>query len=79
VIRNYVRQDDLVTLIFDKDQKQMDSLTINSWIDDPSDAMNLTVRFDRLPDGPSHASGATIEGVRKHLTVVTANSDYRKL
>lgn len=79
VIRNYVRQGDLVTLIFDKDQKQMDSLTINSWIDDPSDAMNLTVHFDRLPDGPSHASGATIEGVRKHLTVVTANSDYRKL
>jgi hypothetical protein len=79
VIRNYKREGDLVTLIFDKDQKQLDSLTINSWIDDPSDAMNLTVGFDRLPDGTSHASGATIEGVRKHLTVVTTNYDYRKL
>ena len=79
VIRNYIRQGDVVTLIFDKDKKQMDTLTINSWIDDPSDAMNLTVRFDRLPDGTSHASGATIEGVTKHLTVVTANYDYRKI
>jgi hypothetical protein len=79
VIRNYVRQGDEVTLFFDKDQKQMDSLSIHSWIDDASDAMNLTVRFDRLPDGTSHAAGATMEGVSKQLTIVTRNYDYRKL
>ena len=41
--------------------------------------MNLSVRFDKLPDGTSHASGATIEGVRKHMTVVTQNDNYRKI
>lgn len=79
VIRNYIRNGDSVTIIFDKDQKQLVSISIHSWIDDPTDIMNLSVRFDKLPDGPSHASGATIEGVRKHMTVVTSNDNYRKL
>jgi hypothetical protein len=79
VIRNYIRNGDSVTVIFGKDQKQMVSISIHSWIDDPSDIMNLSVRFDKLPDGTSHASGATIEGVRKHMTVVTQNDNYRKL
>jgi len=78
-IRDYIRKGDLVTIISDKDQKQLVSISIHSWIDDPSDLMNLSVRFDKLPDGPSHASGATIEGVRKQLTVVTQNDNYRKL
>lgn len=79
VIRNYIRNGDSVTIIFDKDQKQLVSISIHSWIDDPTDIMNLSVRFDKLPDGTSHASGSTVEGVRKHLTVVTANDNYRKL
>lgn len=78
-IRNYIRNGDSVTIIFDKDQKQLVSISIHSWIDDPSDIMNLSVRFDKLPDGTSHPSGATIEGVRKHMTVVTQNDNYRKL
>jgi hypothetical protein len=79
LIRDYVRKGDSVTIIFDKDQKQLVSISIHSWIDDPTDIMNLSVRFDKLPDGTSHASGSTVEGVRKHLTVVTSNDNYRKL
>jgi len=78
-IHDYIRKGDLVTIIFDKDKKQLVSISIHSWIDDPTDVMNLSVRFDKLPDGPSHAAGATIEGVRKHLTVVTQNENYQKL
>lgn len=78
-IHDYIRKGDSVTIIFDKDQKQLVSISIHSWIDDPTDVMNLSVRFEKLPDGPSHASGATIEGVRKQLTVVTQNDNYRKL
>jgi hypothetical protein len=79
LIHNYIRRGDSVTIVFDKDQKQLVSISIHSWIDDPSDVMNLSVRFDKLPNGPSHATGATMEGVRKQLTVVTQNDNYRKL
>jgi hypothetical protein len=79
VIRDYVKPQDSMTLLFDKDQKQLLSINIATYLDDPQDAMNLTVRFARLPDGTNHVSSATIEGVSKQLTVATQNSAYHKL
>jgi hypothetical protein len=48
-------------------------------MDNPQDVMDLTVSSGRLPEGTSHVSIVTIEGVSKLLTVNTENSDYRKL
>jgi len=79
VIHNYYKPGDTVTLSFDKNEKLLRSISVASWMDDPQDAMNLTVAFDRLPDATNHVSNVTVEGVRKQLTVKTANSDYRKI
>jgi len=79
VIRNYYKPGDTVTLRFDKNLKQLQAISIASWMDNPQDAMNLNVAFGRLPDGTNHVSTVTIEGVSKKLTVNTANSDYRKM
>jgi hypothetical protein len=46
-------------------------------MDDPSDAMNLTVQFTRLPDGTNHVSNLAIDGVKKQLNVAIANSNYQ--
>jgi hypothetical protein len=78
-ILNYVKPGDSVTLMFDKEQKLIRSIKIATYMDSPSDAMNLSVQFDKLPDGTSHPTSATIEGVSKQLTVTTQNSDYRKI
>ena len=59
--------------------KQLQAISIASWMDNPQDAMNLNVAFGRLPDGTNHVSTVTIEGVSKHLRVNTTNSDYRKM
>jgi hypothetical protein len=74
-----VKPGDSMTLLFDKEQKLVRRIKIASYMDAPFDAMNLSVRFDMLPDGPSHPSTATIEGVSKQLTVTAQNSDYRKI
>ena len=79
VIHDYIKPRDSMTLLFDKDQKQLLNIAIATYMDDPQDAMNLTVQFERLPDGTNHVSSATIEGVSKQLTVTTQNSGYRKL
>lgn len=78
LIHNYLKPNDSLTIFFDKAQKQIANLTIATYLSDPSDAMNLTVDFSRIPDGPSHVSSATIEGVSKQLTVVMQNSNYVK-
>ena len=66
-------------LIFDKEQKQLVSLQIASWLDDPKDAMNLTVKMSRLPDGVSHVDSMVLEGVSKQLKVAIQNSNYQHL
>ena len=79
VIQNYYKPGDKVTLRFDKNQKQLAAISVASWMENPQDAMNLTVAFGKLSDGTNHVSTVTVEGVAKQLTVNTANSDYQKL
>src|SRR5580692_2495212 len=79
VIQNYIKPHDSMTLVIDKAEKRLTSISIVTYLDDPSDIMKLTVQFGRLPDGPNHVDGATMEGVSKQLTVATQNSEYHKL
>ena len=78
-IRNYVKNNDSMTIVFDKDRKQISSIAVASYLDDPSDAVNLQVQLSSLPDGTNHVSSTSIEGTQKQLTIRTQNSDYRKL
>lgn len=79
VIRNYYKSGDSMTLRIDKNQKQLQGISIATYLSDAKDVMNLTVGFGRLGDGTNHIATVTIEGVSKQLTVNTTNSDYRKL
>jgi hypothetical protein len=76
VIKNYLKPGDSMTLVFDRTQKAILSLQIASYMDDPKDAMNLTVRFSRLPDGTNHVDGVVMDGVSKQLNIATQNSNY---
>jgi len=78
-INNYVKPGDSMTIFFNKAQKQISSIKIASYMDDPSDGMNLSVQFSSLPDGTSHVSAVTIDGVKKQLMIATTNSNYTKL
>jgi hypothetical protein len=78
VIHNYIKPGDSVTLTVNKEAKSLQAIQINSYMDDPSDGMNLTVQFAKLPDGTNHVSSTTVEGVSKQLTVATQNSNYQK-
>ncbi|MGA7920296.1 MAG: hypothetical protein WCA38_11545 [Candidatus Acidiferrales bacterium] len=79
VIQNYLKPSDSMTIFFNKEQKQISAIRIASYMDDPSDGMNLSVKFSSLPDGVSHVSSASIDGVKKQLVVATQNSNYQKL
>ncbi len=79
VIKNYLKQGDSMTLVLDKAQKQLLRISIASYMDDPKDAMNLTVQFSALPGGPNHVSSMVIDGVSKQLNIATQNSNYQHL
>jgi hypothetical protein len=77
VIHNYLKPQDSMTLVFDRGQKALLSVQIASYMNDPKDAMNLTVRFSRLPDGTNHVDGMVMDGVSKQLNIATQNSNYQ--
>ena len=79
VIHNYLKPQDSMTLVIDKTQKELLRLQIASYMDDPKDAMNLTVQFSRLPEGPNHVSSMVTDGVSKQLNIATQNSNYQHL
>jgi hypothetical protein len=77
VIHNYLKAQDSVTLVFDKTQKELLRIQIASYMDEPKDAMNLTVQFRRLPDGTNHVSNMVIDGVSKQLNIAIQNANYQ--
>lgn len=77
VIHNYLKPGDSMTLVFNREQKQLLRLQIASYLDDPKDAVNLTVQFSRLPNGLNHVEMLIIDGASKHLNVAIQNSNYQ--
>ena len=77
VIKNYIKPGDQVTLVFNRQQKAIQSIQVASYLDDPSDAVTIAAQFAKLPDGTNHVAATQINGVSKQLTVVTQNSSYQ--
>jgi hypothetical protein len=77
IVHNYLKPQDSMTLVFDKAQKALLRVSIASYMDDPKDAMNLTVTFSRLPDGTNHVDSVVMDGVSKQLNIATQNSNYQ--
>ena len=79
VITNYVKPQDSVTLVFNKQEKRLLSMNISSYLSDPSDAVKLSAQFSSLPDGTNHVSSMNLDGVSKQLTIAVTNTNYQKL
>jgi hypothetical protein len=77
IIHNYLKPQDSMTLVFDAAQKALLQVKIASYMDDPKNAMNLTVTFASLPDGTNHVSNLVIDGVSKQLNIAIQNSNYQ--
>jgi len=76
-VHNYLKRGDSMTLVFDKTQKELLRIQIASYMDDPKDAMNLTVQFRRLPDGTNHVSSLVIDGLSKQMNIAIQNGNYQ--
>jgi hypothetical protein len=79
VIKNYVKPGDSVTMTIDDQTKQLVSVQVASYLDDPKDAVTIAAQFAQLPDGTNHVANTLVTGVSKHLTVNDQNSNYQHL
>jgi hypothetical protein len=79
LINNYVKPNDKVTLVFNRQVKAIQSLQIATYLSDPSDVVNIEAQFSKLPDGTNHVATMQVHGVSKELLVTMQNSNYQKL
>jgi hypothetical protein len=79
IIKNYIKPNDSLTLVYNKPQKMIESIRVASYLDDPADAVTIAAQMAKLPNGISHVTGTQIHGASKQLTVVTRNSNYSPL
>lgn len=77
VIKNYVKQGDSVTLTLNPQSKQLQSIQVNSYLNDPKNAVTINAQFAQLPDGTSHVASTLVNGVSKELTVQDVTSNYQ--
>ncbi len=76
VFANYQKQGDSLDISVNLDSNQMEGLSVASYLDNPSDAVNLGVVMSALPDGTQYAAETTLNATAKNLTVVVQNSGY---
>jgi hypothetical protein len=76
VIKNYIKPNDAVTLVYNRQEKAVQSIQVNTYLSDPSDAVTISAQHAKLPDGTNHVAATQINGVSKQLTIATQNSNY---
>jgi hypothetical protein len=70
IVKNYLRQGNSVTLVFNQQQKALQAVQVTSCLTAPSDAVTIAVQFAKLPDGTNHVSTNQVNGVSKQLGVM---------
>jgi len=78
--RDYAKPGDALTFNFDTASKALQSISVNSYLDDPKDdVVTLAVVFQSLPDGTNYVASTTLTAAAKQVVVKTSNTNYQKL
>ncbi|MGA7415321.1 MAG: hypothetical protein WBW33_32915 [Bryobacteraceae bacterium] len=76
---NYVKPGDSMVFYFNKQAKALSQITVNSYMNDQTDAVSLQVNFQTIPGGPNYVAQTTLNAPAKKITVQTTSSNYQKM
>ena len=79
VFKNYAQSGDQMTLSFDTATRKVSALNVNTYLDDPKDAVTLAVKMASLPDGTNYVQQTVLDATAKQLQVTTTNSNYQRV
>jgi hypothetical protein len=79
IFTNYAQPGDKMTLTFDTAAKKITHLSVDTYMGEAKDAINLNVQMGTLPDGTNYPQQTILNAAAKQLTVTTTNSNYEKL
>jgi hypothetical protein len=76
---NYVKPGDSMVFYFNKMAKALTQITVNSYMNDTTDAVSLQVNFQAIPGGPNYVAQTTLNAPAKKIMVQTTSSNYQKM
>ena len=76
--KNYAKPGDSMAMDFNATTKKLASMNVDSYLDDPSQPINLAVTFGTLPDGTNYPANIVLKAPSKSIQVTMANADYKK-
>jgi hypothetical protein len=79
VFSNYAKPGDKMTITFDPAIKKMTAINVDTYMDEPKDAVTLTINEASLPDGTNYPLRTVLDAKAKQIQVTTTNSGYTKV
>jgi hypothetical protein len=79
LIHDYVKPGDFVTLVFDSQTGEVQTLQASSYLADAKEAVIIDAKFSKLPDGPNHIDEIKAVAKKKSVTVSVRNLDYQPI
>lgn len=76
--RNYFKPEDKLTMGFNSAARALETINVDSYLDNPQDAVKLDVGFQKLPDGTNYVARTVLIGAAKHIQVTVQNTNYQK-
>ncbi|MBA3913977.1 MAG: hypothetical protein H0X25_09030 [Acidobacteriales bacterium] len=76
-IPNYLKQGDSLSMTFNREEKRLSTININSKLDD--DPITVAVNFQRLPNqGPNYPAMTNVNSPAKNIELRISTYDYQK-
>src|SRR4029453_9659890 len=75
----YVKKGDALTLTFDSTVKALRQMEVNTWLDEPENAVNLTVTMQSMPEGIRYPGTIVFALPKRQLEVKITKSNYQKI
>jgi hypothetical protein len=79
VFHDYAKQGDQMTITFDTATRKVSNINVNTYMDEPKDAVTLAVQMASLPDGTNYAQQTVLNATAKQIQVTTNSSNYSKM
>ncbi len=79
VFKNYAKPNDQMTIGFNPSTKKISTINVNTYMEEPKDAVTLAVQMASLPDGTNYAQQSVLNATAKQIQVTTTNSNYAKI
>ena len=75
----YVKKGDALTLTFDSTVKSLRQIAVDTWLDEPENAVTLKVTMQPMPEGISYPGTIVFALVKRQLEVRITKSNYQKI